>query len=79
MINETSEAGKMIKNFLEQLGEHLKLSIEEGEIEEFLLDRGFSDITNVNSEDYKNKYLMVMNQNKKFYNPMFFAYAAVGR
>lgn len=77
VINETSEAGKMIKNFLEQMGEHLKFGIEEGEVEEFLSQHGFSNIINVSSEEYRNKYFPEANENKNFHNPMFFAHAEV--
>lgn len=77
VINETSEAGKMINNFLKQLGEHLKFGIEEGKIEEFLSQHGFSNITSVSGEEYRNKYFPQANDNKNFYNPMFFAHAVV--
>lgn len=77
VVNGTSEAGRMIKNFVEQVGEHLKFGIEEGKIEEFLSQYGFSDITNISGEEYKNKYFPEANENKDFYNPMFFAHAVV--
>lgn len=77
VINETSKAGKMIKNFLEQVGEHLKFSIEEREVEEFLSQHGFSNIINVSSKKYRNKYSPEADENRKFYNPMFFAHAMV--
>lgn len=77
VINETSEAGRLIKNFLKQLGERLKFGIEEEKIEEFLSQHGFSNITNVSGEEYRNKYFPEANENDAFYNPMFFAYAVV--
>lgn len=77
VVNGTSEVGKMIKNFVEQVGEHLKFGINQEKIEEFLSDRGFSNITNVTSEDYKKKYFEGTNENKEFCNPMYFAHAVV--
>jgi len=77
VINETSKAGKMIKNFLEQMGEHLKFGIGKGEVEEFLSQHGFSNIINVSSAEYRNKYFPEADENEKFYNPMFFAHAMV--
>ncbi|BDZ69834.1 SAM-dependent methyltransferase [Methanobacterium petrolearium] len=76
-INETSKAGKMIKNFLEQMGEHLKFSINKGEVEKFLSQHGFFNIISVSSAEYRNKYLPETDENEKFYNPMFFAHAMV--
>lgn len=69
--------GDNIRNHLISLGEPLQFGIKEGELEEFLGEFGFSNIKNVNSEDYKNRYFMGKNQNREVCELLYFAQAVV--
>jgi methyltransferase (TIGR00027 family) len=77
VVNGTCEEGRILQKYFEQVGESFKFGIEEGKIEEFLLKRGFSDITNVSSEDYKINCFKEMNENMAVHNPLYFVNAIV--
>ena len=57
-----SEAGKNIHDHLAQVGEPLQFGIKEGTVETFLVQRGFSKVCNVTSEDYKKAYFHGVSQ-----------------
>lgn len=69
------EIGKNIRNFVIQQGEPLQFGIDEHKLEEFLSKRGFTEIQNVNSENYKKAYFHGKNENRKVCNLLFFAHA----
>lgn len=71
------EIGNNIRNHLINLGEPLQFGINEEEIEIFLLEFGFSDITNVTSEDYKKLYFHGKNQNRDVCELLYFVSAVV--
>lgn len=50
------EVGKRIHQRVKQSGEPFKFGIKEGGVENFLKERGFSQIQNVSSDDYKEAY-----------------------
>ncbi len=49
---------------MSQLGEPFKFGIKEGTVEIFLTQRGFSQVCNVTSEDYKEAYFQGVNKNR---------------
>lgn len=62
--NSKFEAGRNIRNQVSQLGEPFKFGIKEGTVETFLTQRGFSQVCNVTSEDYKEAYFRGVNKNR---------------
>lgn len=81
LVSGTSdlEAAKNIKNFVVEQGEPLLFGIKEGTVEEFLSKRGFSQIQNVTSEDYKKAYFHGANESRTVSNLLFFAHAVVDK
>lgn len=81
LVDGTSEleAAKNIRNFVAQQGEPLQFGIEEGTVEAFLAERGFSQIQNVTSEDYKKAYFHGVNEGRAVSNLLFFAHAMVDK
>jgi methyltransferase (TIGR00027 family) len=71
------EVGRNIHNQLIQAGEPMQFGIEEGTVEKFLEDRGFSQICNVTSEDYKRMYFHGVNKDKTVCSLMSFVHAVV--
>jgi methyltransferase (TIGR00027 family) len=71
------EVGRNIHNHLKQVGEPLKFGIEEGMTEEFLQERGFSQVCNVNGEDYKKMYFQGVNKDRSVCSLILFAHAVV--
>ena len=63
--------------FAAEQGEPLQFGIEEEMVETFLADRGFSQIHNVTSEDYKKAYFHGVNKDRSVCNLLSFAYAVV--
>ena len=79
IIDETCEleVGKNIRNFVAQQGEPLKFGIKEGTVEAFLAARGFSQIQNVTSEDYKRLYFHGVNVSRTVSPLLYFAHAVI--
>lgn len=71
------EVGNNIRNHLINLGEPLQFGIKEDEIEDFLIQFGFSNIRNVTSEDYKKAYFYDKNQNRDVCELLYFVHAVV--
>lgn len=69
--------GTNIRNHLIQIGEPLQFGIKEAEIEDFLMQFGFSKIQNVTSEDYKKLYFQGLNENRAVCELLYFAHAEV--
>ena len=57
--------GHNIRNFVMAQGEPLQFGIEDGKLEEFLSNRGFKNIHNVSSDDYKKLYCRGKNVNRE--------------
>lgn len=72
-----SEAGKNLRMFLAKVGEPLQFGIDEGRIEEFLTSRGFSDVRNSTSEDYRWLYFHGPNKDRTTSSLMSFVHALV--
>jgi methyltransferase (TIGR00027 family) len=71
------ETGKNILSYVERIGEPSQFGIKDGAIELFLAERGFSQIQNVTSEDYKREYFRGINGNRIVYSKLSFAHAVV--
>jgi methyltransferase (TIGR00027 family) len=74
--NSPLEAGRNVWNHVSQLGEPFQFGIKEGTIESFLVKRGFSQVRNVTSEDYKEAYFHGINENRAVFSLLSFAHAA---
>lgn len=77
VVDETCEVGRIFRSYAELVGETLKFGLKEEIIEEFLLKRGFSNIKNVNSEDYKKSYFHGINENREICSQVYFVHATV--
>ena len=71
------EIGRISYNTALKLGEPHKFGINDGEIEKFLIQRGFSDFQNITSADYKKMYFHGKNKNRPVNNLLSFAYAVI--
>lgn len=71
------EVGKNLYNNLLQIGEPLQFGIEDGGVETFLSERGFSKIQTVTSEDYKRAYFQGVNGGRDVCSLMSFVHATV--
>jgi methyltransferase, putative, TIGR00027 family len=71
------EVGKNMREYAAKQGEHFKFGIKEEEVETFLAKRGFSQIYNVTSEDYKKMYFQGINKDKSVCSLMLFVHAVV--
>ena len=71
------EIGTNIRNHVAEQGEPLQFGIKEDEIEDFLMQFGFSKIQNVTSEDYKKAYFHGVNENRDVCKLLYFAHAVV--
>lgn len=73
----TLEAGKNLRLKVQQQGEPFQFGINKGMIETFLAKRGFSQIRNVPSEDYKKTYFHGKNESRATGSLLSFAHAVV--
>lgn len=75
--NSELEVGRITHDYLAKIGEPLLFGIRDGMVEEFLRKRGFSEVCNVTSEDYKNAYFYGKNENRPVSSLLSFAHAEV--
>ncbi len=68
---------RTVHDYLAQIGESLKFGIEDGTVETFLEKRGFSQICNVTSQDYRNAYFHGANKDRDVCSFLSFAHAMV--
>ncbi|VVB71853.1 Leucine carboxyl methyltransferase [uncultured archaeon] len=68
---------KNIHSLLAQLGEPLQFGIEDGTVEAFLAQRGFSQIQNATSEDFKKAYFHGVNKDRAVINLLSIVHAAI--
>lgn len=71
------ELGRFTHDYLAKIGEPLRFGINEGMAEEFLIERGFSQVCNVTSEDYKKAYFHGANKDREVCNLLSFVHAVV--
>jgi methyltransferase (TIGR00027 family) len=71
------EVGRNIRNQVSQLGEPFKFGINEGTVETFLTQRGFTQVCNVTIEDCKKAYFQGKNKNRTVDSLKSFVYAVV--
>jgi methyltransferase (TIGR00027 family) len=72
------EAGKNWRKGVMDAGEPFLFGIEPGTLETFLVRRGFAQVRNLTSEDYKKAYFRGKNEGRTVNSLMSFAYAVVG-
>ncbi|MCD1294200.1 SAM-dependent methyltransferase [Methanocella sp. CWC-04] len=72
------EVGKNLRKYVEQQGEPIKFGIDDGSIENFLSQRGFSQVRNVTCDDYKRAYFHGKNENREVCSLFSFVYAMIG-
>jgi methyltransferase (TIGR00027 family) len=75
--NSLCELGTYIRRGFAQMGEPLLFGIEEGMVESLLTERGFSQICNVTSEDYKRAYFHGVNEGRAVCDLMSFVHARI--
>jgi len=73
----TLEAGKNLRLKVEQQGENFHFGINKGTVETFLAKRGFSQIINVTSVDYKKAYFHGKNESRAVSSLLSFVHAVV--
>jgi methyltransferase (TIGR00027 family) len=61
---------QVLRQFVESEGSSLQFGIDEGKAEEFFIQRGFHQVTNVTTDECKQKYFMGNSQNRSV-SPMF--------
>lgn len=71
------EVGQNIRNHLIEIGEPLQFGIEEEEMEDYLVEFGFSNVKNITSEDYKKAYFHGKNKDRDVCSLLYFANAIV--
>jgi methyltransferase (TIGR00027 family) len=71
------EVGRIAHGYLAQIGEPLLFGIKGGMVEEFLEKRGFSEVCDVTSEDYRRAYFHGKNESRPVSSLLSFAHAVV--
>ena len=71
------EAGQNWRKGVMEVGEPFLFGINDGEIQSFLVQRGFTKIKNTTSEDYKKAYFNGKNEDREVNSLSLFAYAVV--
>lgn len=79
LVDGTSnlETAANIRKYVAEQGEPLLFGINEDEVGEFLAERGFSQIGNVTSKEYKEAYFQGANKDRAVSSLLYFAHAAV--
>lgn len=77
VVDGICELEKNMRDFAAQQGEPFKFGIKEGTVEAFLTARGFSQIQNVTSEDYKGLYFHGVNASRTVSPLLYFAHAVI--
>ena len=71
------EAGQNWRKGVMEVGEPFLFGIKDGEIQSLLVQRGFTKIKNMTSEDYKKAYFHGKNEDREVNSLSLFAYAVV--
>lgn len=77
VVDGTCEIGKNMRDFAAQQGEPFLFGIKEGMVEAFLIKRGFSQVQNVTSEDYKRAYFHGVNKDRAVCSLLSFVHAVI--
>ncbi len=77
VVDGTCETGKNMRDFAAQQGEPFLFGIEDGAAEAFLTERGFSQVQNITSDDYKNAYFHGVNKDRAVCSLLSFVHAVV--
>jgi O-methyltransferase involved in polyketide biosynthesis len=81
LVDGTCEqiVGKRIIQRVKQYGEPFKFGIKEGMLKKFLSKRGFSQIQDLTSEEYKKLYFHGKNEDREVCSIYSFAYAVMNK
>lgn len=71
------EVGRNLHNHLAEMGEPLLFGIRDGQVETFLIERGFSRVKNVTTEEYKKMYFHGINKDREVCSLYSFVHAIV--
>lgn len=71
------EVGRNLHNHLAEIREPLQFGIKDGEIETFLVERGFSEVQNVTAEEYKKMYFHGINKDREVCSLYSFVHAVI--
>jgi methyltransferase (TIGR00027 family) len=77
VVDGTCEIGKNMRDFAAKQGEPFLFGIEDGAAEAFLMERGFSQVKNVTSDDYKKAYFYGVNKDRTVCSLLLFVHAVV--
>ena len=75
--NSDLDIAENIGKSLDESGEQVQFALEEGTVKKFLSERGFSNIKDITSEDYKKAYFHGKNKDREVYSFISFAHAVV--
>lgn len=76
--NRDLDVAENIGKSLDESGEQVQFALKEGTVKKFLSERGFSNIKDITSEDYKKAYFHGKNKDREVYSLISFAHAVVG-
>lgn len=71
------ECGRNMWAHVSQMGEPFLFGIEDGALETFLAERGFTKIQNVTDEDYKEAYFKGVNEGRAVFSLLYFVHAEI--
>jgi len=71
------EAGRNLQKGMAKSGEPFRFGIDDGMVEEFLSNRGFSQIANVTGQEYKEAYFQGKNKDRAVSELLSFAHAVI--
>ncbi|MGB9980032.1 SAM-dependent methyltransferase [Methanobacterium sp.] len=75
--NQDLDVAENIGKSLDESGEQVQFALKEGTVKKFLSKRGFSNIKDVTSKDYKKAYFHGKNKDREVYSLISFAHAVV--
>jgi len=75
--NPDRRVAESLTKVMEESDESMKFALEEGMVEKFLSERGFSNIVDVTSEDYKKAYFRGKNKDRQVFSMMSFVHAVI--
>ncbi len=75
--NRDKKISENLIKFMKESGEAMKFGLEEGTAEKFLSRRGFSNIVDVTSDDYKKAYFHGKNKDREIFSLMSFVHAEI--
>ena len=75
--NRDKKISENLIKFMKESGEAMKFGLEEGTADKFLSERGFSNIVDITSDDYKKAYFHGKNKEREVFSLMSFVHAEI--